>query len=307
MERRGLKNGDVARVRSRRGELAVRVESSDQVGAAQAFMPMHWGSQFMRGAGVNALTAADFDPVSMQPELKHAAIEVEKLELPHRVVAMRRFGAAEAGAAPALLESLRSFLERFDYATLGLSGRDDVVVLLRGYSAAPVAEDVLDTLDRLLDLRDAERTMRYVDAHRRVEKAARIEGGMVQSVCLSGETAAQEWLKNMMVQGASADAMRAWILAPVAAPPRGSFNRGATVCNCFDVAASEIRAVLATGADLAQLQHRLKCGTQCGSCVPELKRMCTQSLVQQKAIAAMDVSTRDLESARPASRLTPHA
>ena len=75
--------------------------------------------------------------------------------------------------------------------------------------------------------RTPERTMRYVDARRRVEKAARIEDGIVQSVCLAGETAAQEWLKNMMVQGASADAMRSWILAPVAAPPRGSFNRGA--------------------------------------------------------------------------------
>ena len=78
MERRGLKTGDIARVKSRRGELVVRVESSDQVRAAQVFMPMHWGSQFMRGAGVNALTVADFDPLSKQPELKHAAIEVEK-------------------------------------------------------------------------------------------------------------------------------------------------------------------------------------------------------------------------------------
>ena len=27
------------------------------------------------------------------------------------------------------------------------------------------------------------------------------------------------------------------------------------------------------GADLAQLQSELKCGTECGSCLPELKRM----------------------------------
>ncbi len=144
---------------------------------------------------------------------------------------------------------------------------------MRGYAAEPIAESVLATLDRLLDLQDTRRTMRYVDARRRVEKAARIEGGIVQSVCLAGETAAQDWLKNMMVQGASADAMRSWILAPVAAPPRGSFNRGAIVCNCFDVSAVEIDTVLAAGADLAQLQDRLKCGTECGSCLPEVKRM----------------------------------
>jgi assimilatory nitrate reductase catalytic subunit len=241
--------------------------------AAQVFMPMHWGGQFMRGGGVNALTVPAFDPQSKQPELKHAAIEVEKLALPHRVVAMRRFAAAEAAGAQGLRDELQPLLETFDYATLTLSGRDDVVVVLRGYAAEPIAETVLDTLDRLLDLQDTRRTMRYVDARRRVEKAARIEDGIVQSVCLAGETAAQDWLKNMMMQGASADAMRSWILAPVAVPPRGSFNRGAVVCNCFDVSAVEINAVLATGADLAQLQGRLKCGTECGSCLPELKRM----------------------------------
>jgi len=273
MERRGLKDGDIARLKSRRGELAVRVIASDEMRAAQVFMPMHWGSQFMRGGGVNALTVPAFDPQSKQPELKHAAIEVEKAALPHRVVAMRRFSTAEAAGAQTLRDELQPLLEGFDYATLTLSGRDDVVVMLRGYAAGPIAEAVIDTLDRLLDLQDTRRTMRYVDARRRVEKAARIENGIVQSVCLAGETAAQDWLKNMMMQGASADAMRSWILAPVAVPPRGSFNRGAIVCNCFDVSAVEINTVLAAGADLKQLQGRLKCGTECGSCLPELKRM----------------------------------
>jgi assimilatory nitrate reductase catalytic subunit len=130
-------------------------------------------------------------------------------------------------------------------------------------------------------LQDIRRTMRYVDARRGVEKAARIEDGIVKSVCLAGETAAQDWLKNMMMQGASADAMRAWILAPVAAPPRGSFNRGAVVCNCFDVSEVEITSVLAAGADLGQLQGRLKCGTECGSCLPELKRMVNRRIEER--------------------------
>ena len=30
---------------------------------------------------------------------------------------------------------------------------------------------------------------------------------------------------------------------------------------------------IAAGADLAMLQANLKCGTECGSCVPELKRL----------------------------------
>lgn len=55
-------------------------------------------------------------------------------------------------------------------------------------------------------------------------------------------------------------------------------SRGKTVCTCFNVADVAIQTELArcTGnADerLAKLQGALKCGTNCGSCIPELKRM----------------------------------
>jgi assimilatory nitrate reductase catalytic subunit len=52
--------------------------------------------------------------------------------------------------------------------------------------------------------------------------------------------------------------------------------RGRIVCTCLDVSESEITTAFAQGADLAGLQARLKCGTECGTCVPELKRLCVQ-------------------------------
>ncbi len=292
LSRRRLKDGDLARLKSRRGELIVRVEVSAQMRAGQVFMPMHWGGRFMRGAGVNALTMPAFDARSKQPELKHAAIEVEAIELPYRVVAMRRIDAAAGAAIQSLRDALQPLLAAFAYATLTLGGRDNPVLMLHGYAAAPIADTVLDRLDELFELGDAARTMRYIDARRRVEKAALVEDGIVQSVCLSGETVAQEWLKNMMIEGAPAAAVRAWILAPVASPPRGSFNRGRIVCNCLDVAETEIRGVLAGGADLAQLQQRLKCGTECGSCMPELKRLCGESLATPTAAAETTLATQ---------------
>jgi assimilatory nitrate reductase catalytic subunit len=97
----------------------------------------------------------------------------------------------------------------------------------------------------------------------------------VQSVCLAGETAAQDWLKNMMVQGASAEAVRPWVLAPVASAPRGTLNRGRIVCACHDVSEAEIRAEAAAGSLLPALQTKLKCGTECGSCLPAVKQLLT--------------------------------
>jgi assimilatory nitrate reductase catalytic subunit len=48
--------------------------------------------------------------------------------------------------------------------------------------------------------------------------------------------------------------------------------RGRTICNCFDVAESEIDAFLAATKSLSALQSSLRCGTNCGSCLPELRR-----------------------------------
>jgi assimilatory nitrate reductase catalytic subunit len=45
------------------------------------------------------------------------------------------------------------------------------------------------------------------------------------------------------------------------------------VCACFNVTSSQILSAVATGASLARLQKDLKCGTNCGACVPELKRL----------------------------------
>lgn len=46
-----------------------------------------------------------------------------------------------------------------------------------------------------------------------------------------------------------------------------------SVCACFNVGESRVRDAVAAGATLAALQRDLKCGTSCGSCVPELRRL----------------------------------
>jgi bacterioferritin-associated ferredoxin len=54
--------------------------------------------------------------------------------------------------------------------------------------------------------------------------------------------------------------------------PDEDTGRGRTICNCFDVAEDEIDAFLTRSNSLAELQASLKCGTNCGSCLPEVRR-----------------------------------
>jgi assimilatory nitrate reductase catalytic subunit len=68
------------------------------------------------------------------------------------------------------------------------------------------------------------------------------------------------------------------LLVPGAKAPVAVSARGKQVCSCFDVSVSQIGAVLSAysgnaDAQLAKVQDQLKCGSNCGSCIPELKRL----------------------------------
>jgi bacterioferritin-associated ferredoxin/formylmethanofuran dehydrogenase subunit D len=78
MRARALRDGDTVRVTSRRGAALFKARASGELRPGDAFVAMHWGSRFIGGDGVNALTLPVLDPVSKQPELKHAAVQVER-------------------------------------------------------------------------------------------------------------------------------------------------------------------------------------------------------------------------------------
>jgi assimilatory nitrate reductase catalytic subunit len=157
-----------------------------------------------------------------------------------------------------------------------LFGRDDELVVLRVAHPAAVSDDLLAEIDAVLGLDDANEVMNYRDAKRGISKRALMEDGRLLGVRLTGETVARDWLKEIIAQGADAQALRPWLFAPLSAPPAGQTQRGRIVCNCVDVSEQEILAEFRNGLDLSAIQAALKCGTQCGSCMPELKRLVAQ-------------------------------
>jgi assimilatory nitrate reductase catalytic subunit len=265
LERRGLKSGDIVKAATRRGAIHIKVEASEEVRPGQAFLPMHWGAGSLAGAGINALTLRALDPVSKQPELKHAALRVEKASLPYELVVYSRVDALN-------LESrLKPLMAKFDYATLTLAGRQTPVVVLKVASAEPIEPGVMKTIDHLLGFDDPLSVARLDDEARSISKRIRVAEGKVQAARLYGETAAAGWLLDALIHDADAASLR-WMLSPLAKPPVPQENKGRVICNCLDVFEADIDTAVAAGANLEQLQQTLQCGTECGSCVPELKR-----------------------------------
>jgi assimilatory nitrate reductase catalytic subunit len=275
MERRGIADGDLVRLKGKRGTLLLRAAASTTLRPAQTYMPMHWGGRFMSGLGVNALTLPANDPVSHQPELKHAAVQVERVATSWQLVAMRRDDASGLHAA------LQPWLARFDYATLTLAGRDSTVVVLRAWggegSPSPTPE-LLAELAAAMAL-DSPNMLAFNDARRGIAKRALIEHDRLAGALLCKETRATDWLLDLIVRGGSTADLRKWLFAPLATPPAAGPARGRIVCNCFDVSENEIRADLGAGLDLVALQEKRKCGSNCGSCLPELKRLAAQTEV----------------------------
>ena len=271
LARRGIGDGDLIRIRSKHGGVAVKALASTTVRPGQCFLPMHWGGNSTGGLGVNALTAPICDPHSGQPELKHAAVEIEKLATGPSVVALRRT-ASDSTAAFVALRRLRPLLARFDYASLTLAGRDAPVVVLKLHGSNP-SEAELGVIDAAMGLTHAEQVLSYQDSRRKVAKRARISDDRLTAIRLAGETRAADWLAGIITSGEPAGEFRPWLFAPLTQAPSGSSVRGKIVCNCFDIAERDIEAALQGGESLADLQQRTGCGTNCGSCTPELRRI----------------------------------
>jgi len=283
LARRRLRAGELVRITSRRGSLLLPARPSDAVAPAQAFIAMHWGSEYIGGQGVNALTSPATCPQSLQPELKHAAVRVERAELPWQIAAAAWL---PADAALVVRERLRALFDRFDYASCLPFGREPDEVLglrLRAALPAPAEPALLDEIEAALGLAGGP-VLRYADARSGQRRALALDDdGALRAFLLAGDIAADDWVLELLRERAPAAAFGRALLAASRTPPQALAPRSAQVCACHDVSEQRIVQALATlqgSADerLQALQRQLRCGTQCGSCLPALR-----GLVQRQA------------------------
>ncbi|MBS0316574.1 MAG: (2Fe-2S)-binding protein, partial [Proteobacteria bacterium] len=180
------------------------------------------------------------------------------------------------------------------------SSRGGLLFRAAGYEAGDAR--VLAAIEALLEL-DGPDVLRYADARRGQRRAARLAHAAgaqrlgashlagerrLDAFLLAGDTEAERWLRPLLEGELPAQAYGRLLLAPGARAPATPPPRGRQVCSCHDVGLEAIRGHLAATAGsedarLASLQAALKCGTQCGSCVPELRALIRASSVPEPA------------------------
>ena len=297
MTRRLIHEGDLVHVTSKRGSILLPVQASKEVGMSQAFIAMHWGEEFLSGlsstgerlAGVNAITTSAFCPTSKQPELKHAAVKILKAELPWTLLGVAWLPSDQALAAR---ETLKALMRLFPFASCvpfgdgaEVKGTARTGLLFRAAGHEAPTEDVLKQIEAVLGLNvsaGASQVMRYADKkkgqHRTIKLTGNREHAELEAFLLAGDTRSEAWVKTLLQDSLPAQSYGRMLLVPGSKAPIAVQSRGKSVCTCFNVTDAAITGQLSKsfGSDerrLLELQTSLKCGTNCGSCVPELKRM----------------------------------
>ncbi len=255
LRERGLTEGQLVEVISQQGSSVVRLVAQSGQRPADVFMPIHWTDQFASRARVDALVAARTDPWSGQPAFKQTPVEVKAWKPLWQGVAL-----ALPGFVPGCEFWARSRLqEQIDGWVLAGKTKPDKEAL-KASLHWPVAE--------LLEVEDPD-----TGHWRLLALDANAHPVFWLAWSDSGVEADTLWLAQQFGKPlAHADRLAMLAGCEVAAGP----DLGPVICSCFQVRRGALEQLIADGSDSVEsLGRACNAGTNCGSCVPELRALLT--------------------------------
>ncbi|WP_061537518.1 nitrate reductase [Collimonas arenae] len=264
----GVREGMLARISSRWGEMVARVQHSGGIARDSIFVPIHWNGQSASDARVGALVNPAVDPVSGEPEFKHTPVRVEEFR-----VAWYGF----------VLSRSRPMLDDVTHWTR-IQGRRFNRYELAGRS--PISEHSTWAAALLgVDTADAD-WLEYQDVSAGIYRAVHVVDDRIDAcVFLSPrpDLPSRAWLASLFGKEKLDDADRIGLL--LGQPIEKGVDTGPTVCSCFGIGRNTIcDAVRKQGlTNVAQVTACLKAGGNCGSCVPEIKKLLSEILVEEGA------------------------
>jgi assimilatory nitrate reductase catalytic subunit len=247
----GLSDGGFARVATAHGSCILKVMVSENQRPGSLFVPIHWSDQTASCARVGELVSAQIDPYSGQPEAK----------------------ATPAAIAPVSF-SLRGFAQTNAPLTL-----PEETWWARVTSAAGIEYRLATNRGPMLWHDFAHRSLGH-DARlaERLEgqsyhAASFVEGEFNGRICLAPANALVPALTATDVEDGT----------PFTIAAEALVENQPIICACFGVGVEAVRSAVRSGAvrTIDDIGSTLRAGSNCGSCLPELKRVLIQARVQQ--------------------------
>lgn len=230
------------------------------------FVPIHWNRQFASSALACNLIAPVVDPVSGQPEAKHGTATVRPLIARWQA---RVMNSADSEKSPETGSS--------DYWSR------QVLPNSRAWWLAGTQPMDWPAWGEACFGRQPELVMH--DASRRRFRAVWVNGGRLEGVLLVEPSAesmpALDWLDGCFGErGMTPEQRRSLLVAGTV----DAEDHGPVVCSCFQVGERQISQAIAQGFESVEaLSDQLKCGSNCGSCIPEIRGLLTAALAHEPA------------------------
>jgi len=255
-----LTEHDLAKVTTAQGNVELSVVTDAGLKPNQLFIPIHWNNQFAKSARVDSLVGPIIDGVSGQPEFKFTPATIARINVPCWAVLVSRTKlSCESFINWSLspLENNQGYL--YQVAVTEHFNWQDFIALKRLIDQGPAQAYEHYADESVSD----QRFICYSD--QQIEMAVFTHADKSQ---LPGRA----WLQRLFVEQVDGNY---WSLIASSAEP----DQGKLICSCFKVSEKTITDAIEGGACSAQeLGQQLQCGTNCGSCVPELNNLITKTL-----------------------------
>jgi assimilatory nitrate reductase catalytic subunit len=239
-------------------QVILPLKLDDKQRKGELFAPIHWSRTWSSSASIASLYCDANDSISGQPELKHAAVQLNKAD----------FGCY--GQIFCALELSAELLDdKLDYWIKSPLENGFL------YRFASKAADF--ALGPWLQLNFPLLTewMSVLSEQHHYLWALKNEK-LVLATYLS-ETPDEvniNWVDSLLAQD---NLQLEQMVALLRAEPDEAFNQGRTVCSCFKVGEKAIINAISAGCtSVDALGEFLQCGTNCGSCKPELSQLISQ-------------------------------
>ena len=255
-----LKQDDLAKVTTAQGDADLSVVIDTGLKPNQLFIPIHWNNQFAKRARVDSLVAPIIDAVSGQPEFKFTPATIARINVPCWAVLVSRTKL-----------SCESFINWSLSPLENNQGYLYQVAVTENFNW----QDFI-ALKRLIDQGPAQAYEHYADGAVCDERFICYSDQQIEMAIFTHADKSQlpgrAWLQRLFDQQVDGNY---WSLIASSAQP----DQGKLICSCFKVSEKTITDAIEEGAcSAAELGQQLRCGTNCGSCLPELNNLITQTL-----------------------------
>jgi assimilatory nitrate reductase catalytic subunit len=251
----GVVQGGFARIATAHGTCVLKVAVAEGQRHGSLFAPIHWSDETASSARIGELVTEATDPFSGQPESKATPAAITPVALPWAGFVLSRTPLAfPAGTWWARVAITGGVGYLFATAT-------------EPHRWAEIAKKMFAGCEQA----------EYVDHG--LYRLAAFTGHRLDGALFIGRADdAPQWdaVRTLFEGETIAVADRRVVLS---ARRAGGPDAGELVCACFGVGVAAIRDAVAAGAcDVAAIGSALRAGTNCGSCLPELKRIVAREL-----------------------------